>query len=337
MKMSRSTKNLTLEATGVRRRAQPALVIGLVNNVEDLGLRTTERQFRELLAEASQSMAVRLRIFALSEFNRSATTQAYVDQYYEDISNLWTEPVDGLIVTGRQPTTLQLTDEFCWPTLTKLFNWAQESTASTIWSCLAAHAAVLHASRIIRHPFREKLSGVYTSTKVIDHPLLNGIPQRWRIPQSRYNGLREHELRFNGYEVLSRSSNVDPDIFIRDMKSLFVYVQGHPEYEPHSLLREYRRDVAAFLAGENERYPKLPQGYFDRETAAILSAFRQKALRDRDANLLTSFPLVAAEGKLDHSWHKSAVRFYFNWLSCIAAQKAQQFDLVKLSSIREHT
>ena len=45
--------------------------------------------------------------------------------------------------------------------------------------------------------------------------------------------------------------------------SLFLFLQGHPEYEAGTLLREYRRDIARFLRGEREHYPAVPQGYFD--------------------------------------------------------------------------
>jgi len=335
--MVRSSKKFTVQESELRDRARPGIVIGLVNNMSDSAIRTTERQFRELLSAASQNIEVHLRVFAFSELPRSEAGRSYVRQYYEDISDLWTASVDALIVTGREPSTSLLTDEACWPTLTKLFDWAEQHTASTIWSCLAAHAAVLHASGVSRHLFRDKLSGVYTSTKVADHPLLLGISQEWRVPHSRYNDLREDELRSKGYEVLSRSPDVGADIFIRDKKSLFIYVQGHPEYEPHTLLREYRRDIAAFVAGQRERYPNVPQGYFDEETETVLAQFRQRVLRDRQIDSLTSFPLLAAEGKLIHAWRKPAIRLYANWLSYLSEKKARQLAMTKASAPREHS
>jgi homoserine O-succinyltransferase len=325
--MARSAKKSTVRDPGLRGNARPGVVIGLVNNMPDSALRATERQFRELLSVASrENIAVRLKVFALSELSQSEAARSYVQQNYEDIGELWTQSVDGLIVTGREPRTPLLSDESYWPTLAKLFDWAEEHTASTIWSCLAAHAAVLHASSISRHAFREKLSGVYTSTKAADHPLLSGIPKQWRVPQSRYNGLREDELRLSGYEILSRLPDSGADMFIRGKKSLFIYMQGHPEYEPHTLMSEYRRDIAAFLAGEREHYPEAPQGYFNRETAKMMAEFRQRALRDRDIDALKTFPIVGAEGKLAHTWRKPAIRFYANWLSYLSEKKTRHFD-----------
>ena len=62
---------------------------------------------------------------------------------YRDIAELWDTPLDGLIVTATEPPAPRLQDEPYWPALTQLVDWARENTASTVWSCLAAHAALL--------------------------------------------------------------------------------------------------------------------------------------------------------------------------------------------------
>jgi hypothetical protein len=47
-----------------RRRRRDALRIGLVNNMPDAALRSTERQFRDLLASAAGERAVELKLFS---------------------------------------------------------------------------------------------------------------------------------------------------------------------------------------------------------------------------------------------------------------------------------
>ena len=107
-------------------------------------------------------------------------------------------------------------------------------------------------------------------------------------------------------------------------KSLFVFFQGHPEYEAHSLLLEYRRDIGRFLRGERDTYPPLPQGYFDKDTVTALAALRERALSDRREELLADFPTAQAAGKVSNTWRSAARRLYRNWLSYISAQKAQR-------------
>lgn len=302
------------------------IVIGLVNNMPDAALRTTERQFRELLCAASHDVKVSLRLFSLPEVPRSDAGRSHVDQHYEDISELWASHLDGLIVTGTEPRAATLTDEPYWPTLAKLVDWAECHTISAVWSCLAAHGTVLHIDGIVRLPLGEKLVGVFECIRATDHAIMFNAPPRWRVPHSRYNGLPEEALVAKGYRILSWSADAGADMFVAQRKSLFLFLQGHLEYDPGALFREYRRDVGRFLAGERNSYPEIPRDYFGEDTAAAFVTFRHEALRNRDINLLSSFPDVAA-GKLPCPWRGSAVRIYANWLSYLIEQRFRSHGL----------
>jgi len=293
------------------------IVIGLVNNMPDGALKTTELQFKELLRAAAGNIAVRLRLFSLPEAPRAQEIRTYIDHNYEKFANLWTSRIDGLIVSGTEPRTPALTGEPYWHTLTKLIDWAQAHTVSTVWSCLAAHAAVYHLDGISRQRFPEKLSGVFDCAKVAQHGILTGTPTGWCIPHSRSNDLPEAALIAAGYKILARSPVAGADMFMKQGQSLFLYFQGHPEYAPGSLLREYQRDVGRFLRSERDAYPKTPRDYFDTDSAAALAAFRERALAQRSIDLLGDFPNIDVEGATARSWRVPAVRIYANWLSLL--------------------
>jgi homoserine O-succinyltransferase len=108
-------------------------------------------------------------------------------------------------------------------------------------------------------------------------------------------------------------------MFAREGSSLFVFFQGHPEYEAGTLLREYRRDVRRFLRDERETYPSVPRGYFDARTSARLEEFRRRALADRDEALIEVFP-ACSEELLKASWHPAAERLMTNWLEQLTAR-----------------
>jgi homoserine O-succinyltransferase len=307
---------------GMKRRSP--LVVGLVNNMPDGALQATERQFCDLLAEAAGSLLIFVRFFSMPELRRSEAGRAYVSQRYEDIGAMLTDRLDGLIVTGAEPRAAELSDEPYWHTMTKVVDWAEDHTTSTVWSCLAAHAAVLHSDGIRRLPFREKLSGVFECAKVADHEIVSGHPSRWCVPHSRFNDLREEDLVANDFCVLSRSPDAGADLFVRQRQSLSIYLQGHPEYDAAALFREYRRDIRAFVARETDSYPAMPRGYFDDRTAVELNEFRERAMRDRDTHVVLNFP--DAESKLAHDWHPPAVRLYENWLSYLVEHRRQTGD-----------
>jgi homoserine O-succinyltransferase/O-acetyltransferase len=306
----------------VRGAGEDPIVIGLVNNMPDAALRTTERQFSELIAAAAGNRSVELRLYALPEVPRSDAAHAHICEHYEEVDALRERQVDGLIVTGSEPRSPSLSDEPYWASLTKLIDWAEENTTSTMWSCLAAHAAVLHLDGIERQAFDEKLSGVFDCAKVTRHAITAGIPALWRVPHSRYNNLPQGSLLAGGYRILSQSREAGSDMFFKQRNSLFIFFQGHPEYDVAGLLREYRRDVIRFLNGERKDYPGMPRNYFDVEIASELTAFRSRAEANRTIDMLASFPMEKAGQTLTHSWRSPAVRIYENWLAYLANRTA---------------
>jgi homoserine O-succinyltransferase/O-acetyltransferase len=234
------------------RRSQNCLTIGLVNNMPDSACYATERQFLNLLRTASDNIPVHVRLFAIPGVPRAEHMRRELATRYHDIDQVWDSPLDGLIVTGTEPRAEKLQSEPYWQALSQLVDWASDNTISTVWSCLAAHAAVLHIDGIVRQPLAVKLSGVFACESLACHQLSAGVEPRWHMPHSRLNDLPASALRLCGYQLLSSSSAAGVDAFVqqRDRLSLFLFFQAHPEYEVDTLLREYRRDVGRFLRRE---------------------------------------------------------------------------------------
>jgi homoserine O-succinyltransferase len=298
--------------------------IGLVNNMPEAALEATEQQFLDLLGAAVGDSWVHLRFFSLPGVPRSERGRNYLSRSYGDVEIINKAGLDGLIVTGTEPKAQKLVDEPYWPAFTQLVDWAGRNTISTIWSCLAAHAAVLHLDRIERVPLCEKLIGVFDCDKLADHPLTANLPAQMAVPHARWNELGEDALLANGYQVLTRSPAAGIDAFLRQQQSLFLFFQGHPEYGAVSLLNEFRRDVGRFLKGEREQYPAMPQHYFDASTEAALAAFRALAQTHPHEQLLAQFPVPTdptLNGALKADWQPFAVAIYRNWLSYLSAQK----------------
>jgi homoserine O-succinyltransferase/O-acetyltransferase len=308
---------MTHGASGVDTKRQP-VVIGLVNNMGDAALRTTEAQFLDLLSRAGASYDVRLRLFSFPELIRSESAAAYVAAHYEPIAALWSSDVDALIVTGAEPRTASLPDEAYWPSLTRVVDWANECGVPTVWSCLAAHAAVQYLDGIERRRLDEKLSGVFRCQRVSEDGMTAGLPASWHVPHSRLNALAADRLSEAGYEIVSHSAEAGVDTFLRRRQTLFVFFQGHPEYDVDALFREYRRDVGRYLAESVEQYPELPRNYFDADTARVLNAFRARAETQRARELLDEFPAVAVPDSRACPWRDVSVRLYRNWLATAA-------------------
>ena len=308
------------------RRATPAaasrgrLTIGLVNNMPDGAVCATERQFGDLLVAAADDLEVELVLFALPAVPRGSRALNRMTGLYADARGIADAGLDGLIVTGAEPRAEHLEDEPYWPQLAALAAVARDAALPTIWSCLAAHAAVLRYDGIERRRLGGKLSGVFRSQPVSDDALVAGPPHHFATPHSRLNGVDEADLARRGYETLTASPLAGVDAFARrDWGAPHVFLQGHPEYDADTLMREYLRDVGRFLRGERAAHPSTPVGYFDADTAARLGGLAERARRDPDPARLAGYEAVLAEARPQRTWRGSAVRLYRNWRTEAAA------------------
>jgi homoserine O-succinyltransferase/O-acetyltransferase len=292
------------------------LIIGFVNNTSDRALASTEAQFTRLLCSTAHEFDIYLRFFVCAEIARSNRPTTAMGEPYCDISELFSSWVDALIITGMEPQATRLEDEPVWLRLTELLEWAECHRVPTICSCLAAHIAVLHQDGIPRSRQTDKLSDVFDCELAIpSHPLMMGLPPRWSVPHSRYYGIADAPLAAKGYRILSRSALAGADIFAKDPGAQFLYFQGHPEYDPDTLLREYRRDVRRFLTGERDEYPVAPQRYFEPRTADALAALRQEAMKgSRDPRALDRVRELIRGAVMPTPWDAVARKVYANWL-----------------------
>ncbi len=304
---------------------KPEIVIGLVNIMPAPAMRATENLFRSLLGSIARSHDVHLRLFAPSHYSEGIARSGAA-QSYECLDRLWNDlgeapPIDALIVTGTESQAQLMEDEPSWRHLQRICDWAAENTISTIWSCFSAHAAVLHIDGIRRRRLEEKLSGVFHCRKAADHFLTNDLPAQFPVPHSRYNGISEAELLARDYKILSHSRRAGVDSFTkRHGRSLFVFLQGHPEYGAQVLLGEYCRDFRRFIAGERAQCPNLPEDYLDEKSLRAMVCEDRPAGVFADDAALSAFAKAAA-GRLEHRWREPAQQLYGAWLSHIAAEK----------------
>jgi homoserine O-succinyltransferase len=290
------------------------LKIGLLNNMPDAALCATERQFGELLRAAAGDVEVELRLFALPGLIRGERARAQMAGRYETAEAMADAGLGGLIVTGNEPRAADLDAEPYWPALTRVIDWTQAAGVATLWSCLAAHAAVLHLDGVRRRPLPAKLSGVFVSHVVSDDALIVGAPERFATPHSRQNGLVQAELTRRGYRILTGSAEAGVDAFTRRGSAPALFLQGHPEYDSDSLLREYARDVGRFLRGERPVHPPTPRGYFGPETEAALADLAEIALGAPDPALMPLYAETLAAAAPTRTWRASALALYRNWL-----------------------
>ena len=268
------------------------LTIGILNSMPEAAVRSTERQFGELLTEAAGSdIPLRLKWFSLRPRDG-----------YGSSHDLWaTHHLDGLIATGTEPRAAYLNEEPYWDAFTRTVEWATTHTTSAVWSCLGAHAAVLYLDGVQRRPFASeaprRLRHYQARASIRYWP----IPKpSWGVPHSRWNDLPLEALLSRGYRLLTCADGAGADLFVKPCgTSLFVFFQGHPEYDARALMREYRRDVLRFLTGERPDYPGLPANYFNLGTERQLLWLRERALTGHNPDIsMVDFQFLVGKADL---------------------------------------
>jgi homoserine O-succinyltransferase/O-acetyltransferase len=296
---------------------RPPIIVGFVNNMPDSAFADTEAQFTSLLAAGGSSLSVHVRRYAMASVERGVEVQPLLASY-RDAAELYSDPPDALIITGTEPRCPDLRQEPYWDELSNLLQWSQSSVNSVLLSCLAAHASVLAVDGLPRTPLRTKCFGVFPQRVRQGHPLARGL-RSVAFPHSRLNEVRTDEVRGIGYDVLAESPTAGWTVAARETSgTLTVMFQGHPEYSRDTLLREHRRDVRRFLAGERETYPAIPVGYMDHDGEALLTHYREDVTsRATDASLIAAFPFDLVLQHVTANWQVVSHRLVSNWLATI--------------------
>ncbi|MBK1646387.1 homoserine O-succinyltransferase [Thiocapsa imhoffii] len=295
------------------------LHIGLLNMMPDAALAATERQFFRLIGQSNQIAQFYVHPFTLAELPRSAISREYIERYYEPFAKIREEGLDALVITGANVVGPDLSTQPFWEPLIEVVDWAYQQVCSTLCSCLATHAVLQFRYGQRRRPLSQKRWGVYVHRVVErNHPLVSTVNTRFDVPHSRFNQIDRAQFEAAGLHVLAESDEAGVHLAVSPDGFRQIFLQGHPEYDMISLLKEYKREVNRFAAGERATYPPVPEHYFGPQALAILDEHRVQLLdamdqgRDRPA-----FPEQHLTRQLDNTWHDSAEGVIGNWMGLI--------------------
>jgi homoserine O-succinyltransferase len=291
------------------------LHIGLLNMMPDAALAATERQFFRLVGESNPIAQFYVHPFTLPELPRGEKARAHIDAHYETFQSIQEAGLDALIITGANVVGPELADQPFWKPLIEVIDWAWEHVTSTLCSCLATHAVLQFRYGQKRIPQPRKIWGVFPH-QVVDqsHPLVGDVNSRFDVPHSRWNAITRQQFEAAGLRVLVESPSAGVHLATSHDGLRFVFFQGHPEYDTVSLLKEYKREVLRFQAGELDRPPPMPENYLGVRETAILEEHLYRWQRG-ETGLEFPEPLVAS--CLDNTWHDTAEGVVANWMGLV--------------------
>ncbi len=295
------------------------LHIGLLNMMPDAALEATERQFLRLIGESNPIAQFFVHPFTLDALPRAANAREHIDQHYDSFEQIKRQGLDALIITGANVIGADLSAEVFWDDLIEVADWAHANVTSTLCSCLATHAVLDFRYGQKREKQRSKKWGVYRHQVVAPaHPLVADINSVFDVPHSRWNSVYREQFEAAGLRVLATADDGSVHLATSPDGFRSVFFQGHPEYDTVSLLKEYKRDVNLYIAGELESYPPMPDNYFSHFSAAVFREYRYRI----DKSLLKQtpvpeFPEHLVLDRLKNTWQDTASAVVGRWIGLI--------------------
>jgi homoserine O-succinyltransferase len=308
---------LTLERA--REQDIRELHIGFLNMMPDAALTATERQFIRLIGSSNPIAQFYVYPFTLPALNRSERAMAHVQKHYFEFADLAAQGLDALIITGANVSNPSLDQEAFWEPLIEIVDWAWDNVTSIFCSCLATHALVKRYHGIERRRLPHKQWGVYSHRVTApEHPFLRDVNTRFDAPHSRYNEVTRVQLEAAGLRVLAESAEAGVHLAVSPDQFRIMYFQGHPEYSTISLLKEFKREIGRYLAGERNRPPRIPDNYFSAEGEDMARGVIEAATAARGSGRTTMpFPEDQLLAHADNTWGDTGRAIVNNWLGLV--------------------
>ncbi len=302
--------------------------IGFLNMMPERAFVATERQFLRLAAVSE--CYVHIHPFTLDGLQWQGDVFEYVSDNYDSYSQVQSLALDGLIMTGANPGESNLKAEAFWPQYEMVIRWANDHVPTIMCSCLASHAVLQVLYGIERTRCKPtKRWGVYSHTLVDDmHQLSEGLDLVFDVPRSHVFEMTAEQLTACKIRVVAMSEQADFHLAVSEDGFKWIFLQGHPEYDAVSLLKEYKREVYRFVDRQISDYPQYPLNYFGTDEKAELEAYKTELIRARERGLaIPDFPESKLTSFLRNTWSEQGKILFSNWIGRIdqsVADREQQ-------------
>ncbi|WP_070000480.1 homoserine O-acetyltransferase MetA [Cellulosilyticum sp. I15G10I2] len=184
------------------------------------------------------------------------TSQEHLETFYKTFDQIKHLKFDGMIITGAPVEQLEFEKVTYWHELTQIMEWSKHHVTSTFHICWGAQAGLHYHYGIPKYHLPQKKFGVFEHEIVNFEKLLQGLDDIVYIPHSRHTEVSKEEiLSCKDLKLLLHSEQAGVALVIsNDGKHIFA--TGHAEYDPHTLGKEYMRDLEKNLPIE------IPDNYY---------------------------------------------------------------------------
>jgi len=215
----------------------------------------TENQILRKLSNTP--IQVQVELLRTSSYLSQHTDSDHLESFYTTFDQVKHRNYDGMIITGAPVENLEFDQVDYWDELCQIMAWSATHVHSTLHICWGAQAGLYFHHHVPKRSLPEKLFGVYEHRVLKPNsPLFRGFDDLFFAPNSRYTAVDAKDILACPELELIADSDEAGVFAVKTVDSRRFYVLGHPEYDPDTLAREYRRDVEKGLPIQ------VPANYF---------------------------------------------------------------------------
>jgi homoserine O-succinyltransferase len=222
------------------------LKVGIVNLMPT----TVDTEIQLLRLLGNSPLQVDITFLNMGSHESKNAPPGHLEKFYisaEEIVSL-NAHFDGLIITGAPVETLPFEEVDYWDELAKVIDYSVKNVFSTLHICWGAQAGLYRRYGIPKKPLGKKLFGIFPHGVNEQYiTLFRGFDDEFLAPQSRHTASDRDAIAAEP-RLAIQSETAETGVFIVTAREgREIYVTGHLEYDPLTLDREYRRDIAKGL------------------------------------------------------------------------------------------
>jgi homoserine O-succinyltransferase len=246
------------------------LKVGIVNLMPTTV--DTEIQLLRLLGNTPLQVDI---IFLRMESHESRNAPpGHLEKFYLSAEEIMSLGIcfDGLIITGAPVETLAFEKVDYWDELASIIDYSAAHVWSAMHICWGAQAGLYRRYGIPKRELSQKLFGIFPHQVNERHsPLFRGFDDEFLAPQSRHTACDRDAIAAEPALAI-QSETAETGIFIVTAREgREIYVTGHLEYDPLTLDKEYRRDLARGLP------IAIPKNYYPKDDPSLAPVVRWRA------------------------------------------------------------
>ena len=262
----------------------------------------TETQLLRMLSNSP--LQIEVDWIHMASHESKNTSVEHLLAFYKTFDEVRENKYDGLVITGAPVEKIEFEEVDYWPEMKEILEWSKTHVFSSFFICWACQAALHYFYNIEKHMLDKKLTGVYfhhTNVDKMNRKILRGFDYQFYAPHSRYTTVLQEEIdKVEQLDILATSKEAGVYLVAEKDGSRF-FVTGHPEYDPDTLDKEYRRDLSTL------KDCVMPKNYY----------------RNDDLN-----------DEILVKWRSHAYLLFTNWLNYYVYQETP-YDLNELEELKK--